>query len=452
MSGNALFEKASPVRLFFLAAIPGGISMLASSLYGILDGIFIGRILGKAAFAALNLAFPFVIINFALADLIGVGSAVPISIHLGKKEDGEANNIFSCACLMIVITGAMVGGVLYFAAPALIRLLGARGELAVLAAQYMQVYAICSPITTIVFAMDNYLRICGRIRKSMTLNILMSVLSAALELLFLGVFRFGIWGAALATCSGMLICAALAFFPFLRGKLQLRLCKPRFSIGMIRQIVSCGSPSFLGNIAGRITEILMNTVLLRFGGGAAVSIYGVLMYTGETIQSFLYGICDSLQPAVGYNWGAGRKDRVRAIERCCFLASAVISIAAAVMIFLFPAQITALFVKEASPAFLRMAVLAMHLFSLTFLTRWFSFAVQSYMTAVDQPVYASILSVSTALVFPLLLIAAFWKLELTGLWLNFPTTYLLAAVLAAILLRRFKKKSKTINKKGRAYV
>ncbi|WP_312106128.1 MATE family efflux transporter [Lachnoclostridium sp.] len=439
MNQEKLFEKTSPMKLFFLAAIPGGISMLASSLYGLLDGIFVGRILGEASFAALNLAFPFVVINFSLADLIGVGSSVPISIQLGKKKEKEANNIFSCACLMIIITGALLGGFMYLAAPWLIHLLGAEGELAELAVQYMRVYALCSPVTTIVFAMDNYLRICGKIRSSMNLNILMSVLSAALEFIFLGIFRWGIWSAALATCSGMFICAVIAVFPFVRGKLQLRLCKPRFNVSMIRQIIVCGSPNFLSNIAGRITSIIMNIVLLQFGGATAVSIYGVLMYTGETIQSFLYGVCDSLQPAVGYNWGAGRKDRVKAIEKCCFTASALISLVSAVVIFLFPTQIISLFVKNVDTVFMSTAVLAMRLFSLTYITRWLSFATQSYMTAVEKPIYASVLSVSTALVFPVVLIALLWPLELTGIWLNFPITYLLAAILATVILLRFKK-------------
>ena len=142
MDSKALFLQTRPVRLFFIAAIPGIISMLASSLYGLLDGIFVGRILGDTAFAALNLAFPFVVINFSLADLIGVGAAVPISIQLGQKKDAAANNIFTCACLMIVGTGAAMGALLYAAAPALLRLLGAEGELAAFAVRYVRVYAL----------------------------------------------------------------------------------------------------------------------------------------------------------------------------------------------------------------------------------------------------------------------------------------------------------------------
>lgn len=438
MNSTALFAKTPPLKLFFLASLPGAISMLASALYQTIDGIFVGQYLGATAFAALNLAMPFVIINFSLADLIGVGSSVPISVCLGKKQEHEANNIFTCACLMIVIAGVLIGGLLFAAAPLLIRLMGADGEFASLAVQYLQVYALSSPLTTIIFAVDNYLRICGYIRGSMFLNILMSGLSAVLEFLFLGVFHWGIWSAALATCSAMLICALIAFIPFFRKKTLLRFCRPRFSGKMIRQIVACGSPNFLNNIAGRITSILMNAILVRLGGETAVSVYGILMFADGFVQPLMYGMCDSLQPAVGFNWGAQKYSRVRAIEKCCFIASGIVSLLAVFVIALFPSQITRLFVANAGQDILSISVGALQLFSLTYLTRWFSFATQSYMLAIEKPLPASLISVSTALIFPVILIGALWPLGLTGLWLNFAGTAVLAAVLSIVILNKLR--------------
>lgn len=438
VSSTALFSKTPPLKLFFLASIPGAVSMLASALYQTIDGVFVGRFLGETAFAALNLAMPFVIINFSLADLIGVGSAVPISVCLGKNQHEEANNIFTCACLMIVGAGVVIGGAMFAAAPLLIRLMGAEDTFAALAVQYMQVYALCSPVTTIIFAVDNYLRICGFIRGSMWMNILMSALSGGLEFLFLGVFRWGIWAAALATCSGMFLCAAVALIPFFRGKTLLRFCRPRFRFGMIRQIVACGSPNFLNNVAGRITSILMNAILVRLGGETAVSVYGILMFAEGFIQPLLYGMCDSLQPAVGYNWGAQKFSRVRAIETCCFVASGIISLASVFVIALFPAPITRLFVADAGEEVLQMSVGALQLFSLTYLTRWFSFATQSYLLAIEKPLPASLISVSTALFFPVLLITILWPMGLTGIWLNFAGTALLAAILSAVILFRMR--------------
>ena len=146
---------------------------------------------------------------------------------------------------------------------------------------------------------------------------------------------------------------------------------------------------------------------------------------------------------MGYNWGAGRKDRVKAIERYCYIASAALSVVAAGIMLAFPASITALFVKDTDEAFMAIAVVAMRLFSLTFVTRWISFATQSFMTAVGRPVFASVLSIAAALICPLGFIVALWPLGLNGIWLNSPLTYACAAVLAIVILHRFGKEERS---------
>ncbi|MGF7143869.1 putative MATE family efflux protein [Anaerotaenia torta] len=440
MNSFSLYTKTSPLKMFFMVAVPGAISMIASSLWGLFDGIFVGQILGETAFAALNLGFPFVLINFSLADLIGVGSAVPISISLGKKQEKEANNYFTCACLLIMMTGIGMGAVLYFTAPMLIQLMGTDGELARLAVTYIRVYAICSPFTTIVFAMDNFLRICGKIKGSMALNILMSVLILVMEFFCLSVFHMGIGGSAFAVSFGMFICALVALYPFWRKKLPLRFCKPRFSFRLVRQIVSSGSPIFLNNVAARLTSILMNIVLLRLGGHGAVSVYGILMYAGDMFQQLLYGTCDSLQPAIGYNWGAGNRKRVKAIAKCCLIASAVISIGGALIMLLFPDPIVSLFLKGNEKDLLTMSIRGLQLYSLTYLTRWFGFAIQSFLIALDKPFPAAALSVANAFIFPVILLAVMWPLQLDGVWLNTPVTSAIVSILAVIILIRMGRK------------
>ena len=198
---------------------------------------------------------------------------------------------------------------------------------------------------------------------------------------------------------------------------------------MVQKIVTSGAPNFLNNIAGRVTSILMNVLLVRLGGEIAVSIYGVLMYVEGFIQPLLYGMCDSLQPAVGYNWGARAFQRVKAIEKYCFTAAVVISLVSALAIYLIPEPIARVFMEDVGAAAIADTAFALRLFSLTYLTRWFSFATQSFMLAIERAGAATLISLSTALVFPVLLIAALWPLGLTGLWLNFAGTSLLAGVL-----------------------
>ena len=440
MDNKTLFGIVKPGKLFLIAAIPGSVGMLASSIYQLMEGVMVGRFLGDTAFAAINLAMPFVIINFAVADLIGVGSSVLISHSLGRKEYDRANNVFTCACITIVFFGALLGAVLFAAAPVLMRLLGADGQLAEYAVQYLRVYALCSPITTIIFAVDNFLRICGMIRGSLIINIAMSLLCMLLEFLFLFVFEAGVWGAALGTSLGMMICAICAFIPFFCGKTALRFVRPKFHTRDIKRTLSCGMPNFLNNIAARLTSVFMNVLLLRFGGELAVSVYGVLMYVDGMIQPLLYGVCDSLQPAIGFNWGADNKRRAFSIEKYCFFACTTLSVLFAVVMMCAPEDLTRLFLTDPDATELQTARPALMIFATGYFVRWLSFAAQSFFLAIGKSAQATALSLSVALVFPLALMGIFYPLQLTGLWLNFPVTAALAGILSIVLLAAFWRK------------
>ncbi len=170
MEQNKFFATAKPINLFFKVAIPGLISMLAMSLYQAFEGAFVGQWVGEAAFAAVTVGMPVVMINAALADLVGVGSSAPISVALGRKDNDKANNYFTCSVILIVLMAILTGIIILFAAPRFMDIMGAEGEFAELATRYVRVYAIMGPVATIVFAVDNYLRISGFIKGSMWLN------------------------------------------------------------------------------------------------------------------------------------------------------------------------------------------------------------------------------------------------------------------------------------------
>lgn len=303
------------------------------------DGIFISRILGDTAFAGFNLAMPLVIINFALADLIGLGSAVPISIKLAARMSRRPTTTLPGASIMVVLAGILSGAVLALGGRTFLSWMGAQGELLDQATQYLVTYALCSPVTTIVFAVDNYLRICGKIRRSMFLNIFMSVACMGFELLFMGVLKIGIRGAALGSSLGMALTAIAAFVPFFFGKMQLRFVRPRFHTKALREIVSCGLPQLF-------EQHCRARHLHHYERGAAgpwrqnaVSVYGILMTMDGFVHPLLYGMCDSLQPAVGFNWGARNIQRVKAIEKRCYTAAIILALATTGVLALFPRQI-----------------------------------------------------------------------------------------------------------------
>jgi len=436
---NRIYAEMPPVRLFFHAAIPGVISMFAMSIYSIIEGIFVGQFVGGDAFAAMNLAMPLVMINFALADLVGVGSSVPISIALGQKDEEQASNIFSCSLILIVAAGIVTGTVMFFFAPNIIHAMGAEDRVAALAVKYLRIAAAMGPLANLVFAMDNFLRISGFVKGSMLLNLLMSGLQIVFLILLVAVWKLELVGSALSVNLGFCICAVIALIPFILGKSVLKFRKPKFSLQMLKKVVACGSPNFLNNIAGRLFSLVMNVLLLRMGGTLAVSTFSVLMYCSDLVQPALYGLCDSMQPAIGYNWGAASFQRVKVLTKYVFGATAIVSAIAFALMFSIPRQLASIFVDSSETALLDMSAHALRLFSVEFFFWWFGFAAQSFFNAIQKPKNAAILTVSTAIVFPLVMVILLWPLGLDGLWLNQAATYVPVGIIAFFMLRKTQK-------------
>lgn len=449
---ETMYATMKPWKLFFVVALPGMISMFAMSIYSIFEGAFIGHTLGESAFAAVNIALPLVMINFSLADLIGVGASVPISIALGRKDNKTANNVFSCSVIMIFIASVIMGIIMFFAAEPLCRMMGANDALLDTSVRYLRTYALCGPLSTIFFAMDNYLRISGYVKTSMVINIASNVATVALLILFLIGMKMDVAGSALATSLSMSLCSFIAMIPFLRRKTLLQFTKPSFSKAMFKEIAACGSPVFLSNVAGRITSILMNISLMTLGikyigdggGTTAVAAYAVLMYASEMCQPLLYGMSDSLSPSIGYNWGAENYDRVKRIAGCCYTGTCVVGVVSTAIMFFFSKPLASLFANAEDVRLLELSAHAIKIFCLAYLFRWMSITTQSFLSAIEKPVQATIMSVATALIFPVITLGVFWSFGLDGIWLNLFGTSVLSAVLAVVLLIRVWKE---INRK-----
>jgi Na+-driven multidrug efflux pump len=257
-------------------------------------------------------------------------------------------------------------------------------------------------------------------------------------------------GSALATSISMAACAVAAMVPFVRNKAILKFVKPRFSLPMIKQITACGSPVFLSNVSGRVTSILMNISLMALGAKAfgpgggitAVAVYAVLMYASDFCWPLLYGISDSLSPAIGYNWGAENYDRVKKIALCGFAGTAFIGAVSTSLLFFFPGTIASLFANGEDVHLLEISTHAIRIFCFSYVFRWFCVMSQSFLSAIEKPAQATLLSVGTALVFPVLLLGALWNFGLDGIWFNFVSVNFLTTILSAFLLMRIGREIK----------
>ena len=381
MEQNKLFAETPPLQLFLRAAIPGAIAMLASMLYDTADGILVGRFLGADTFAAVAISLPLVIMSFAVSDLVGVGSAAVIAVEHGKHNYDRANDVFT-ASVVIIFAGSFILGILFFLfAPNILTLLGAKGELVEKGSIYLRVYAAFLPFVSINYATDNFLKICGMIRRSMILSFIIAILGTILEFFFLAVLHLDVAYSALGYCMALLFSAVFGMWPFVHNKQILKFVQPHFSWEIIREVCANGMAVFLQNISGRIYSLIMNSTLLALGGANAVTTYGVIFFSAGIITPLVYGEADALQPAIGYNWGAKNKHRVIAITRYVF-----------------------------------MAVPAIRTYAAAILINWIYFCTQEFVIALKLTRISSVLSVLATFIYPTTAVVLLAPFGLNVLW------------------------------------
>ena len=395
------FGTMEPKKLFLKLAIPSLISMLFSSLYMMADGIFVGKIIGSKALAAINLVFPIIMILFAVGDMVASGASVKIGIKLGEKNEKEASEIFSVALLFIFILNIIFAIIGLIFTKDIIFILIKDKELANLAYKFAYVFILFLPIIAPFFAIDNYLRICGKANMSMWINIGVSVLNIILDAIFIGYLKLGIEYAALASSLSMSIGTLILIYPFITKKVALKFTKPKIKIKEMLGIIYNGSSEFFSNISGSIMSIIMNSFLLHYGGAVGVAAYSIVMYIESLIVPMLFGMIDAVQPVFSYNYGAKNNKRIMTFFKITCTVALSISIVTMIIIFAFPDFLVRMFSSESDIAVIDMAKKALLLYAPSYLFTWFIMTVSGVLTGLEKATESIVLMSAESIILPL---------------------------------------------------
>ena len=395
------FGTMEPKKLFVKLAIPSLISMLFSSLYMMADGIFVGKIIGSKALAAINLVFPIIMILFAVGDMVASGASVKIGIKLGEKNEKEASEIFSVALLFIFILNIIFAIIGLIFTKDIIFILIKDKELANLAYKFAYVFILFLPIIAPFFAIDNYLRICGKANMSMWINIGVSVLNIILDAIFIGYLKLGIEYAALASSLSMSIGTLILIYPFITKKVALKFTKPKIKIKEMLGIIYNGSSQFFSNISGSVMSIIMNSFLLYYGGAVGVAAYSIVMYIESLIVPMLFGMIDAVQPVFSYNYGAKNNKRIMTFFKITCTVALSISIVTMIIIFVFPDFLVRMFSSESDIAVIDMAKKALLLYAPSYLFTWFIMTVSGVLTGLEKATESIVLMSAESIILPL---------------------------------------------------
>ncbi|MDD3252762.1 MAG: MATE family efflux transporter [Lachnospiraceae bacterium] len=389
-------------KVFFYLTIPSILSMVSSSIYMMADGIFVGRFIGSQALAAVNLVMPIIMIVLALPNMIAVGSSVKVSTALGEGNIEKAKHLFSASVLMVVGTGLAFTllGILFL--KPLIDTLIRDAALAALAYDYARFFVYGLPFIMPLFAMDNFLRVCGRAKYSMCVNVIVSVLNIALDWFFIVRLGLGIEFSAISTGISMILGSAFSFAPFFTKKMTLHFAKPQISANEVLGILYNGSSEFFSGIAGSFLATVINGFLLTLGGATAVASYGIVMYIDTLLVGVLYGVLDAIQPAVSYNLGAKKIKRTFSFFKISSITTAAVSLACMVGILAFPDILARVFAKDSDQEVTNMTIAALILFAPSYLFTWYNMVTSAFLTAMDRPKESMLIMAFQAIIFPLI--------------------------------------------------
>lgn len=428
-------------------AIPAIIAMTASSLYNMVDSIFIGHGVGAYAIAGLAITFPLMNLGAAFGSLVGVGASSLISMLLGEKNYGMAQKVFGNVITLNIIIGLLYTvAVLLFLDPILIFFGGSEQTLPY-AREYMVIILWGNMITHMYFGLNAVLRAAGFPKRAMYATIFTVVLNTVLDPVFIYIFDMGISGAAIATVLSQFIalCIQLKWFSnknevlhFKRGIYNL---VPRIS----KDILAIGASPFLMNVAACFIVILINSGLKKYSGDLAIGAYGIINRVAFIFVMIVMGLNQGMQPIVGYNYGAKKFDRVHKTLVTTIAFATGVTTFGFLIAELFPKLFIVMFTTEGE--LIDIAEKGMRIIFMFFPIVGFQMVTTNFFQSVGMAGKSIFLSLSRQLIFlaPCLVILPLF-FGVTGIWTSMAVSDALASIVAAFMLtNQIKKFKRAIN-------
>lgn len=428
-------------------AVPGIIAMTASSLYNMVDSIFIGHGVGAMALSGLTVAKPFMDICAAFGTLVGVGASSLVAIKLGEKDYRSANDVLANVILLNVLLGALVMAVgLYWLDPILYAF-GASDVTITYAREYMEIILWGNILTHIYYGLNSMLRSIGHPKIAMYATIVAVVTNIILDPIFIFVLDMGVRGAALATMISQLVSVIIELVIFLNPKEVIYFHRGiwRLKRDITMRALGIGTAPFLMHMAACFVVIVLNNQLKRYGGDMAIATYGITNRFMFFFAMVVMGLNQGMQPIVGYNYGAKLFDRMtRALKLTAMCATCVMG-----LLWLFgliwPEGFIRLFTHD--ELLIAQSVAPARVMLCTMVMVGFPMVVGNFYTSIGLSGKAIFLSLTRQVIFLipciLLLPLLFQTLNFTpiwGVWWSLPLCDALAAVLAAIILNRDMRK------------
>jgi len=435
-------------------AVPAIIAMTASSLYNMVDSVFIGQGVGAMAIAGLAITFPLMNLSAAFGAMVGVGTATMISVRLGQKNREEAQHFFGNSMTLNILMGILFMAVILSFLDPILRFFGASAQTLPYAREYMEWILYGNVFTHLYFGLNAVLRSAGHPRTAMYATILTVLLNIALDPLFIYGLDLGIKGAAIATIISQCVSLCWQLWIFSRPTEVVFIRRDTWALRprIVGGILSIGLSPFLMNACSCLVILLINRGMVAYGGDLAVGAYGIdnriLFFFAMIVMGFNQG----MQPIAGYNYGARLNHRVREVLFKTISYATLVMTVGFIICEVFAEQIVQAFTTDKE--LIQMAAHGMRIDVALFPVIGFQMVTGNFFQSIGQAGKSIYLSLTRQLLFlvpALLLLPNLMPIlglpKLDGIWLSLPVSDGLASLNAAVLLwlqiRKFREQEES---------
>lgn len=433
-------------RLLWQYAMPAIIAMTASSLYNMVDSIFIGQGVGPLAISGLALTFPFMNLGAAFGAAVGVGASTCISVKLGQKDYATAQHILGNTVTLNLIVGLLFGIVSLIFLDPILYFFGASEQTLPYARDYMVIILLGNVFSHMYFGMNAVLRAASKPRQAMYATMFTVVMNTFLDMLFIYGLKLGIQGAAFATILSQIMALVWQMKLFTNKDELLHLCRGTYKpVGtIVGNIIGVGMSPFLMNICACIVVIFINRGLLEYGGDLAVGAYGIANRIAFVFVMIVMGINQGMQPIAGYNYGAQRYDRLMRVLKLAMIAATCVTTFGFLVAELLPEQCVRLFTTDATLA--DMSMTGLMIIMVTFPIVGFQMVTTNFFQCIGKVRISIFLSLSRQMLFLLPLLLVFpLMFGVKGVWWAMPASDMIAALVTLVIMARFMRQVRRHN-------
>ncbi len=399
--------------------LPSVVMMIFTSIYSVVDGIFVSNFVGKTSFAAVNLVMPVLLLLSSGGFMLGTGGSALVGMFLGEGKKEKANQIFSMLVCFAAFFGAIVCVCAFIFMEKIVRFLGADGKLLFDATLYARI-VLC---TGVAFILQNIFQSFLIVAEKPTLGLILTVAAGLtnmiLDAIFIVVLKWGLSGAAVATaCAQSVGCAIPLVFFLRKNKTPLHLTKPTFDAHALFRTITNGSSELVGNIAMSVVSILYNFQLIKIAGETGIAAYGALMYVSFIFAAVFLGYGIGRAPIVSFHHGARNTDELKNLFKKDCTIVAISSVTLVIFSEILSLPLAKVF-GGYDPALFSMIRRAFMLYSFTYLFMGSNLCGSSFFTALNNGFVSALISFLRTFVFQIAAVLILPKiLQLDGIWLS----------------------------------